>query len=156
MDFTAFKPPPSDHHPMNTGLSTENGVTAKGLIEGINAHFTNLYQVLKGGVSHVVETIDDEARTHLTALEDVVTSLQQKVEALTAAHTTLNNTVLAVAAGAQVAVGAQGTATAVGGGVKVDPPAAPVAGTTEHDQLLIAQARIAQLEAETAASTKTA
>lgn len=144
MDYVPLVAPPSEHHPLNTGLSTENGTTAKGLIEGVNAAFTHVFDVLKGGVSHVVETIDDEARTHLTALEDVVTSLQQKVEALATSH--------AATAATVVAMSTPSEPPPASAPAKVD----PAAGTTEHDQLLVAQARIAQLEAETAASTKTA
>lgn len=143
MDFTPFKAPPSDHHPMNTGLSTENGVTAKGLIEGINAHLTNIYQVMKGEVAHIVDTVDEEARSHVTQLENAVTALQQQVEALVTSHASVAATVIAMSTPAEPQPP-----------VKVDPTViTPLPGTTEHDQLTAALAEIERLKAETTAST---
>lgn len=54
MDFVPFDPPPSEHHPLNTGLSTENGTTAKGLIEGINAYLAHLFSKIEGAGANVI------------------------------------------------------------------------------------------------------
>lgn len=82
MDYDPLPAPQSDHHQLNTGLSTELGASAKQLIEHINAHFKNLYQVVRGEVAHVVETIDDEARKAVLDLSEHVTALEKKNEAL--------------------------------------------------------------------------
>jgi hypothetical protein len=81
MDYQPLQAPPSDHHQLNAGLSSELGATAKQLIEHVNAHFQHLYQVLKGEVAHVTEVADDDARAAVLSLSEHVTALEQKLEA---------------------------------------------------------------------------
>jgi len=47
MDFVPFQPPQSEHHMLNTGLSTEGGVTAKGLVDGLNSYIGHLFDRIK-------------------------------------------------------------------------------------------------------------
>jgi hypothetical protein len=82
MEFVPFQAPSSDHHQLNTGLSSELGVTAKQFVEGVNAHFLHIYQVLKGEVAHTVETVDDAAHAKIDALAEHVTALEQKMDEL--------------------------------------------------------------------------
>lgn len=84
MDYTPIQAPASDHHPLNTGLSSELGVTAKGLVDHVNANFRHVFEVLKGEIVHAVEVVDDEARTGLMALAEHVTVLEQQMEHLLA------------------------------------------------------------------------
>lgn len=137
MDFVPFKAPPTDSHPLNTGQSTENGTTAKSLVDGINASFIHVFDVLKGEAAHIVDTADAEARAHVAELSEAVTALQKQVEALTSGHVALGQTINEVAS----------TVATLATPVKVDPP------TAEHAQLQAALARIAELEAQTAKST---
>ena len=46
MKIVPFDPPQSDHHMLNTGLSTEGGVTAKGLVDGLNVYLAQLFAEL--------------------------------------------------------------------------------------------------------------
>lgn len=70
MDFKPFSPPPSDHHNLSTGLSTEGGVTAKGFVEGVNEAFQHLFGIIGGKKS------DDADR--ITELEEAVTAIQKR------------------------------------------------------------------------------
>lgn len=79
MKFIPFQAPPSEHHTLNTGLSSENGVTAKGLIDGINNCFAHLFSVFDG--EHQPEMVDADARAEVAALADHVTALEMKGEA---------------------------------------------------------------------------
>lgn len=80
MDYQPLQAPPSDHHQLNAGLSSELGATAKQLIEHVNEHFQHIYQVLKGEVAHVTEVADDDARAAVLSLSEHVTALEQKLE----------------------------------------------------------------------------
>lgn len=82
MKFTPFQAPSSDHHVFNTGLGTELGVTPKQLVDGINAYFTHLFQVIEGDVAHTVEITDDAAHTRIKELEDALTAMQQHMEVM--------------------------------------------------------------------------
>lgn len=47
MEFVPFQAPQSEHHMLNTGLSTEGGVTAKGLVDGLNSYIGHLFDRIK-------------------------------------------------------------------------------------------------------------
>jgi hypothetical protein len=89
VEFIPFKAPDSDHDPFHTGLSAEKGVTPKGLVDGVNAYFTHIFQVMKGDIKHAVEVVDDDARTALLSLAEHVTTLEKKMETMTAAFAAL-------------------------------------------------------------------
>lgn len=89
MDFQPFQPPPSQHHPLNTGLSSENGTNAFEFVTGVNAYLKHIFEVLKGDTNHVVEHADDEARELLNHLADHVTALEMKVDQLLSAFKTV-------------------------------------------------------------------
>lgn len=80
MDFIPFQAPQSDHHPLNTGLSTENGVTAKGLIDGVNAYFKHLFGLVEDKVGSIAEAVDKEARDAVIELESQVAALQARID----------------------------------------------------------------------------
>lgn len=86
MDFQPFQPPPSDHHALNAGLGTEGGVSAKGLVDGVNSYFKHIFETLKERAHDVVDAIDGEARERLTTLEDTVASMQIKLDAIAKAQ----------------------------------------------------------------------
>lgn len=70
MDFKPFDPPPTDHHPLATGHTTEGGVSAKGFVEGVNEAFQHLFGTIGGKKS------DDADR--IAELEEAVAALQKR------------------------------------------------------------------------------
>lgn len=87
LKFIPFASPPSDHHPLATGLSTENGVTAKGLVDGINTYFEKVFDTIKGDAGefvHTVEQVDSEARTKISSLEAEIEALHDSHASMSA------------------------------------------------------------------------
>lgn len=82
MDFKPFQAPPSLHDPLNTGLSTEKGVTAMELVEGINGYFRHLFGVVNGDAPAAPDHTDLELR--VSELEEALTVSQQRAEVLQA------------------------------------------------------------------------
>jgi hypothetical protein len=82
VDFKPFQAPDNDYASLNAGLSTEGGVTAKGLVEGVNAYFSHLFKVVGGRMGDVIDAIDGEARERIVALEEAVAALQMKLDAM--------------------------------------------------------------------------
>lgn len=82
MDFKPFDAPATDYSPLNAGVGAERGVTAKGLVEGVNAYFSHLFKVVSERASDVVDAIDGEARERISALEETVANLQIRLDAL--------------------------------------------------------------------------
>lgn len=76
MDFKPFDPPPTDHHPLATGHTTEGGVSAKGFVEGVNEAFQHLFGIIGGKKS------DDSDR--IGELEEAVAALQKRNDELDA------------------------------------------------------------------------
>ena len=56
MEFVPFQAPQSDHHTLNTGLSTEGGVTAKGLVDGLNVYLGQLFAAVNGSVPKMIQS----------------------------------------------------------------------------------------------------
>jgi len=75
MDFKPFDAPPSDYHSLNSGLSTEGGVTAKGLIEGLNAYLAHLFAAVEGKAAPMIK-----------AAKQDIKSVEPDLVALFAAH----------------------------------------------------------------------
>lgn len=58
--FVPINPPPSDHHGLNVGLSTELGDSAKTAFEKINAGFEHVYSLLTG-MPNAVKQVEAKA-----------------------------------------------------------------------------------------------
>lgn len=70
--FVPLVPPPSDHHPLNTGLGTEFGDTARGLMQKVNAGFAGVFSRLEElGASSVKAVKEDVLPSKvITTLQD--------------------------------------------------------------------------------------
>jgi len=80
MEFVPFQAPQSEHHMLNTGLSTEGGVTAKGLVDGLNTYLGHLFAKVEGDGANVISTAKsagpDIVRL-IAALSDRITELEK-------------------------------------------------------------------------------
>ncbi len=56
MDFKPFDVPPSDYHPLATGLGDEGGVTPRNLVAGINAYLAHLFAAIEGKVPKMIKS----------------------------------------------------------------------------------------------------
>lgn len=72
--FAPIVPPPSDHHPLNTGLGTEMGDTPKSMIDKINSGFENVMSMLESlgakGVTKVETSVSADASKAVEDLRD--------------------------------------------------------------------------------------
>lgn len=59
--FTPIVPPPSPHHPLNTGLGTEMGDSAMTVVEKINKGFANVIAALEGAGVALKSSIEGPA-----------------------------------------------------------------------------------------------
>jgi len=78
-----IKPPPSPHHPLNTGLSTELGDSAKEAIDKINKNFENFFQMLTGtkpASIPVATAAPEQDASFLQQLEGRISSLENGAE----------------------------------------------------------------------------
>lgn len=122
MDFQPFTAPPSDHHPLNSGLGTENGVTAKGLIDGLNTYLAHLFAAVEGKVATVaggaraltpdkfvanVTAQIADFHTRISAVEDGIVDLKKLVQEVRP----MLEAFLTIAHGNQVAPAHQATIT---------------------------------------------
>lgn len=71
-EFTPFLPPETDYAPFNTGIGAEHGTTPKALVDGLNLYLDYLFKA--GGPTPIRE------------LEEAVTSLQMRLDALEHPH----------------------------------------------------------------------
>jgi septal ring factor EnvC (AmiA/AmiB activator) len=76
MDFKPFEPPPTDHHQLAMGHSSEHGVTAKALVEGVNIYFRHLFSLADG------KKADDADR--IAELEEGLATAQRRNDELDA------------------------------------------------------------------------
>lgn len=76
--FVPLVPPPSEHHPINAGQSTELGDSGKVAFEKINAGFAHVYAMLKGAVSGGTSAGTDA----LAGLEDRVKAAEAKAKSV--------------------------------------------------------------------------
>lgn len=72
--FVPIVGPPSDHHPLNTGLGTEHGDSAKTLVEKVNKGFANIIELLQNSGQAVVAKVEGafDGDTALDAIRDWV------------------------------------------------------------------------------------
>jgi Fe-S cluster biogenesis protein NfuA len=91
--FVPLVPPPSEHHPINAGQSTELGDSGKVAFEKINAGFAHVYAMFKGAVSggasagtDALAGLEDRVKAAETKAKGVVTDVSNfvtKAEAVT-------------------------------------------------------------------------
>ena len=81
MEFVPFQAPQSEHHMLNTGLSTEGGVTAKGLVDGLNTYLGHLFAKVEGNGANAISTAKSagpDIMRIITVLSDRITELEQR------------------------------------------------------------------------------
>lgn len=74
--FTPILPPPSEHHPLNTGLGTEHGDNAKTMVQKINDGFANVLAMLESLGAKPMAAIKGEASDLSGKLDQLLHSVE--------------------------------------------------------------------------------
>lgn len=80
--FDPIKGPANPYQGPAVGLGTEAGDTWHAAVAKINTGFQNFAAAIKGGVEHIVEAVDGEARKDIADLREELAALQIKYDRL--------------------------------------------------------------------------
>ena len=101
---TPIKGPQNPAQGPATGDSTENGDSWHVAVQKMNAWFKYFEGKLSAPIEHLVTATDADAHIAIKELEDQITALQQKHDALVTAHAATAATVAAIPAAAPAGI----------------------------------------------------